>query len=736
MRRVSWLIGILLFVSACSSDGLPRVTPTVAPTDTPPQNTAVAELPTRTPIVTVTNTFEPTFTPSHTPTLTATQTNTPTPNPSETPNPTETPTETPLPTETLTFTPTNTPKPTGTTQPTSLPLFRATNTPTNTPTPTFTPSISPTPRPTLTSTPDPRIFQATQTAIAATQTAQAEELSLTQIAQQVHATQTAFLLTSTARAATETAAAATPTPDVQSIQRTAEAINTEIAAIPTPTSPPPTLDVTPTIITATPGAPPVDLGIITPIVGDTTVEEFAPTDVPPTPAPTVEIVVRIPPTIPAGQFPQISNVPFTTTITQNFAVGQIIGLTQGSVGVSVNGGGYLPILFARNPTNPNGFARTNQAGALIVGDQFGESIPAEPFSPYVAQVGSPAENDYFVSAVAWSPNGRYLAFVVDGNRGGHPNPTGEDGVHYLDTQTGQVITVLRDCPYEGHPGCQLGGARDFLHESTEIHWSPGGSRMLVRAHITNEWANGQDRGALFIMPLDQPDTRQPVSLRFDYGSWTPDGQRIVVSGNSPSNGVIIGVVDADGNNLQVILDGSSRGLWIQHAVQRGDGSFLALGRPAGESAVRIINQNGDFLTAPIGTGAPQSVTWNSSRTAVAVITDGRQFIAYTDGRVEEVTPGTEVPGGSVPPPVPSGVIEGSRYQPGEQLRVQSIELNIRPAPSTENAPIGFLAQGEYVAILAGPVSTSDGVEWWQVQTVNGTVGWVAGQIGEFNSLAP
>jgi hypothetical protein len=71
----------------------------------------------------------------------------------------------------------------------------------------------------LTSTPDPRIFQATQTAIAATQTAQAEELSLTQIAQQVHATQTAFLLTSTARAATETAAAATPTPDVQSTRK-------------------------------------------------------------------------------------------------------------------------------------------------------------------------------------------------------------------------------------------------------------------------------------------------------------------------------------------------------------------------------------------------------------------------------------------------------------------------------------------------------------------------------------
>ncbi len=750
MRRVVGLIGVLLFISACSSDGLPRVTPTVAPTNTPVPNTAVVELPTRTPIITVTNTRLPTRTPSNTPTDTATPTNTrtatrtPTSNPtSESPTPLQTATATDTPTQTATYTPTHTPKPTTTEQPTALPLFRPTNTATLTPTPTHTSTISPTPsntntpRPTLTSTPDPRIFQATQTAIAATQTAEAEQLNLTQIAQQVYATQTAFALTATARAATETAAA-TPTPDTQAIQLTAQALRTQIPDITTPTAPPPTLDVTPTLITATPGAPPIDLGIITPVFGDDVIEEFVPTEtlIPPTPAPTVEIVVPIPPTIPAGQFPQISNVPFTSVTTQQFSVGQIIGLTYGSVGVSVSGGGYLPVLYARNPANPNGFARTNQAGVLLVGDQFGESIPAEPFSPYVGQVASPAQNDYFVSAVAWSPNGRYLAFVVDGNRGGHPNPTAEDGVHYLDTQTGQVRTVLRDCPYEGHPGCLLGGSRSFLHESTEIHWSPGGSRMLVRAHITDGWAAGQDRGALFIISLDQPDTVQPPALNFDYGTWTIDGRQVVVSGNSPANGVIIGVVDVDGSNLQVILDGSSRGLWIQHAVQRRDGSFVALGRPAGESAVRIINQNGDFLTGPIGTSAPQSVTWNGDRSAVAVIADGRQFIAYLDGRVQEVTPGTEVPGGSAPPPAPSGVIEGSRYQPGQQLRVQSVELNIRPAPGTNNTPIGFLRQGEYVAILAGPVTTADNIEWWQVQTANGTVGWVAAQISGFDSLAP
>ena len=57
------------------------------------------------------------------------------------------------------------------------------------------------------------------------------------------------------------------------------------------------------------------------------------------------------------------------------------------------------------------------------------------------------------------------------------------------------------------------------------------------------------------------------------------------------------------------------------------------------------------------------------------------------------------------------------------------ELNIRVAPGI-NSPIARnypLATGEYVVILAGPVDM-DGARWWQVQTADGVIGWVAGAI--------
>src|SRR5690606_39260266 len=89
--------------------------------------------------------------------------------------------------------------------------------------------------------------------------------------------------------------------------------------------------------------------------------------------------------------------------------------------------------------------------------------------------------------------------------------------------------------------------------------------------------------------------------------------------------------------------------------------------------------------------------------------------------------------------IPPGVIEGSRYQPRQQLRVQSTtgQLNLRQSPALDAAALlpNGLPNGSYVAILAGPV-TADGVEWWQVQTAAGQQGWMAGQIDGVDVLVP
>jgi len=590
-----------------------------------------------------------------------------------------------------------------------------------------------------------RTLAARQTANAPTNTPTPD---LTAIADAVFATQTAFQQTATAEAAS-------PTPDLADIQRT----ETAIALVLTPQ---PTINTTPTIITATPGADftatplPDDLGIIPPAVVDETIEDFASA----TPESTATIAfptappVLPPPTVGIDWQQQIAaqqaGNPAAVSV-RDYTIGAVVPVPGAAVGVSIGGGGILPLLIAQNPVT-GAIARTSQTGALYVN----EAVPPEPFSPYVGSVSSPAENDYFVSAVAWSGDGQYLAFVVDGGLGGHPDPTAEDGVHIFNPVTGEYRQIIVDCPYEGHQGCLLGGGRDYLGKTTELHWSPGGTRLIARQRLNAEWAQERDVGRLLITPADQNSTRQPLTLAYDYGTWTIDGRRVVVSGQSPQNGVIIGTVNPDGSDLNVILDGSSRGLWMQHAAQRRDGSFVALGRPVAEQAVRIIDQNGNFLTAPIGTAAPQSVAWNTDRSAVSVIAGGRQYIAYTDGRVTEVVLGSQVPGGTAPNPVapigvretpaadapmivPGGVVEGSRYAPGQQIQILWEQLNIRSAPGLDAAFAGaFLRRGQYARILAGPIEV-DGYVWWQVvaTTEDGinVTGWVAGSIGTTDTFA-
>jgi len=182
MKRVLSLLVVIWLVGACSSDGIPQVTPTLAPTDTAtftPEATvptAVAQVvPSRTPVFTDTATDAPTatttITPSQTTTLTPTVSNTP--NPSETSTetstatttstatntpsntPTSTATDTPNPSETSTLTPTLTSTPTQTPTETPNPSATATLTSTNTLTPTLTQTASVTATNTLTATPNP-----------------------------------------------------------------------------------------------------------------------------------------------------------------------------------------------------------------------------------------------------------------------------------------------------------------------------------------------------------------------------------------------------------------------------------------------------------------------------------------------------------------------------------------------------------------------------------------------------
>jgi len=260
-------------------------------------------------------------------------------------------------------------------------------------------------------------------------------------------------------------------------------------------------------------------------------------------------------------------------------------------------------------------------------------------------------------------------------------------------------------------------------------------------------------GALVLERGTDRSTRGHL-IPYEYTDWTSDGTRLVVSGRSSIGGYVFGTVGLDGQDFQATA--ASGQLWVQNAVQTS-GGLVGLGR-AGDmnGAMRLVNQNGTFLTGDIGTSRPVDVKWNPERTSAFIRTeDGRGYLASTAGQVEDISgrigdiQAVAWVQGELPPVltapsadtgeayvggIPSGVIEGSTYAPGQQLIIQSLTtggLNLRAEPSTTAGVVMYVFNGEYVAVLAGPTVTEEGgsrFTWWRVQTANGSQGWMAGAI--------
>jgi hypothetical protein len=732
LRRCITLL-LLLLLAACNLS-VPQVTPTLAPTRTPsptPLSTstppptaillAVSETPTQTSIPTDTQT--PTTTPTPTNSLTPTITSSPTTTSTLVPSPTNTavPTSTLTPTHTNapTATPTDTPAPTDTPVPsatdtpiptvTPLPLF-PTSTPTASTTPTITPSITVPPTltslPTLTNTPS----QTPRPSPTPTRTLSPGELTLLASPQAVRTTQ------------------------------------------PTLPPPPATLNVTPTFITAE--AASTDQGIFTPIPANTTPEGQATAT--PTNQPTVALVVTLAPFVTAG--PAITIVP-SNPQTLAYALSTNGGLTSTAFNLLND-----TVLFARNPVDPNLYVTTDSSGNMYLTGLNGANAYRPDMSPFSQFFALPEqENDSFVSAVNWSPDGRYLVFIVDGDK------VAKDGVWLYQPGASDPAQLLVDCSPPDFTGCGI-VSNPFdpdQWESRALEWSPGSDAVLVSVDLPSEGRSG-----LVLLTLDQNRITRPPVFRYDYGSWAVDGSRILVSGRSTDGHVFVGWINRDGSFSELLYDSEAAGLWMGFANQARDGQVYALGAPGDRNGPReplhLYNMNGVALTGPIGSGFPQRVEWSPDGTAVFVQIGSQQYIAHIDGNIEDITgrvagtravnwvegdlpPGsnaaptssgapTIVPVGAtaVPPsaPLPSGVIENNTfgYTPGQQLRVYVDGLNIRSGPGVSydfvRAP---LVTGEYVAILAGPV-TADGVVWWQVQTADSVVGWIAGEISGARTL--
>ncbi len=69
---------------------------------------------------------------------------------------------------------------------------------------------------------------------------------------------------------------------------------------------------------------------------------------------------------------------------------------------------------------------------------------------------------------------------------------------------------------------------------------------------------------------------------------------------------------------------------------------------------------------------------------------------------------------------------GGTFAEGDQVSVTTDGLNMRDAPSTTGNALTQLSKGDKLTILAGP-EQGDNYNWYQVQTADGTKGWVASE---------
>lgn len=506
------------------------------------------------------------------------------------------------------------------------------------------------------------------------------------------------------------------------------------------------LDLTPNVITATPGGPafPDNLNGITStpeIVGNvaTPAQEF-PTQVPTPTALPPEIIQRgFPTPLPAPRYQ-----PYSTTNLSTYRFSVQPGMTFAFNGAMVTGGFSQ---FAANPAFPGSFVYVDLLGVPHFAPPGGSETPLNQ-SPFFEgyTVASIEENKNRVRDIGWAPNGQQYFFIVD------PPNTNPDkqgaGVWYWqpnDFGAGQTYELLVDCmPGYESSSCQLVSNRPADYwQSLKAQWSPDSNRVLVTLWLPNE-----GRQALTIVNAVTDHgykANAPEFYRYEYGYWTPDG-RVVVSGRQPDGTVIVGITDGNLNNTQVLLNASGANLWIRDAFMRPDGNIVAFGREGGaDGPVRLyLIQNGSAvaLSGDIGGSTPVRIDVADDGTQAVVSADGTQYtvnastggVIATELRLEGFGP----PGGfeESSSQYPTGVLPNSRYAPGQQVQMIDVgPRNVRSLPGTGSDVIDFVAPNEYVGILAGPYD-AEGFTWWYVNTARNQQGWFAGQAGDVSYLNP
>ncbi|MCA9883879.1 MAG: hypothetical protein KC708_12945, partial [Anaerolineae bacterium] len=286
--------------------------------------------------------------------------------------------------------------------------------------------------------------------------------------------------------------------------------------------------------------------------------------------------------------------------------------------------------------NPAQYARIDQVGMIrfVPPGETGETVYGD--SPYFNGFtkNSPQENELLVREVDMAPAGQHMAFRILNDA----IDSISRGVWFWQPErfygTDPSYQVLRVCP----PFCDAtGAAPGQTWQALSVDWAPDGSAMLIHIDLTSE-----NRRALEIRyPIRGDENLQAITapnpLRYDYGTWSIDPTRLIVSGTGPNGNAVFGNIGIDGSS-PIILSASDIGLiWVQNAAQTPSGQLVMLGGQNAQQALALYDDSGTQLTDPIGTSAPAEVDWSPDRTAVRLLVDGRTYIAQIDGTVTDIT---------------------------------------------------------------------------------------------------
>jgi Tol biopolymer transport system component len=255
-------------------------------------------------------------------------------------------------------------------------------------------------------------------------------------------------------------------------------------------------------------------------------------------------------------------------------------------------------------------------GPLTVVDETGITVIRSDGSAHTLVECPPTYECGVLTSVAWSSDGRRLAYATTSYTGASSDNT---GIHIVELDGGAEPRHLRRIA-DGSLGCF--GAFD-------VAWSPDDSRLAYACP-----AQRSGRSAIFVIRVDGSNRQRVATAglagRHASPSWSRDGTRLAFS-VTRRGGSAIYVADVDGSERRRIATDGRAPAWSP------DGTAIAYSADCG--GIKLVTPRGRDLT-PAGPFVCRSIgvvgrmalpTWSPDGTRIAVKARNALYVMRADG---------------------------------------------------------------------------------------------------------